>query len=54
MIYGLKVIATYLLGTDCAGRDLAVYADDTFVVSYPRSGNTWTRFLVANLVYTDK
>ena len=54
MIYGLKVIATYLLGTDCAGRDLAVYPDDTFVVSYPRSGNTWTRFLVANLVYPDK
>jgi hypothetical protein len=54
MIYGLKVIATYLLGTDCAGRDLAVYPDDTFVVSYPRSGNTWTRFLIANLVFSDK
>ena len=54
MIYGLKTIATYLLGTDCAGRNLAVYPDDTFVVSYPRSGNTWTRFLVANLVYPDK
>jgi Sulfotransferase domain len=51
MLYGLKVIATYLLGTDCAGRNLAVYTDDTFVVSYPRSGNTWTRFLIANLAY---
>ncbi|MFI5103169.1 MAG: sulfotransferase domain-containing protein, partial [Terriglobales bacterium] len=40
-----------MLGTDVAGRDLAVYSDDTFIVSYPRSGNTWTRFLVANLVY---
>lgn len=54
MIYGLKVIATYVLGTDCAGRNLAVHPDDTFVVSYPRSGNTWTRFLVANLVYPEK
>ena len=54
MLYGLKVIVTYLLGTDCAGRNLAVYPDDTFVVSYPRSGNTWTRFLIANLVHPDK
>ena len=54
MLYGLKVVVTYLLGTDSAGRSLAVYPDDTFVVSYPRSGNTWTRFLIANLVHPDK
>ena len=51
MIWGLKRIVKYALGTDIAGRNLAVYSDDTFIVSYPRSGNTWTRFLVANLVY---
>jgi hypothetical protein len=51
MLYGIKVIATYLLGTDIAGRNFAVYPDDTFLVSYPRSGNTWTRFLIANLVH---
>ncbi|HZW95576.1 MAG TPA: sulfotransferase domain-containing protein [Candidatus Eremiobacteraceae bacterium] len=51
MIYGIKVIFKYLLGTDIADRNLAVYPDDTFVVSYPRSGNTWTRFLIANLVF---
>jgi hypothetical protein len=51
MIWGLKRIVKYALGTDVAGRNLAVYPDDTFIVSYPRSGNTWTRFLVANLVY---
>ena len=28
--------------------------DDTFIVSYPRSGNTWTRFLVANLLFADR
>ncbi|HYW40726.1 MAG TPA: sulfotransferase domain-containing protein [Terriglobales bacterium] len=51
MIYGVKRVIKYVLGTDVAGRGLAVYSDDTFIVSYPRSGNTWTRFLVANLVY---
>jgi len=35
------------------GRNLEVYPDDTFVISYPKSGNTWTRFLVANLAYPD-
>ncbi len=54
MIYGLKVAITYWLGTDKAERNFAVYADDTFLVSYPRSGNTWTRFLIANLVHPDK
>jgi len=51
MLYGMKVVVTYLLGTDIAGRNFAVYPDDTFLVSYPRSGNTWTRFLIANLVH---
>lgn len=50
MIYGIKVVVKYLLGTDQADRNLRVYPNDTFLVSYPRSGNTWTRFLVANLV----
>jgi hypothetical protein len=51
MIYGIKVVVKYLLGTDIADRNLAVYPDDTFIVSYPRSGNTWVRFLVANLAW---
>jgi len=54
MIYGIKVVVTYLLGLDRAERNFAVYPDDTFVVSYPRSGNTWTRFLIANLLHPDK
>jgi Sulfotransferase domain len=51
MIYGIKFVLKYLLGTDIADRNLAVYPDDIFVVSYPRSGNTWTRFLIANLAF---
>jgi hypothetical protein len=50
MSYRIKRILKDALGRDIAGRALAVRADDTFLVSYPRSGNTWTRFLVANLV----
>ena len=36
-----------------AARGLTVYPDDTFLVSFPRSGNTWTRFLVCNLMNPD-
>ncbi|HZP17427.1 MAG TPA: sulfotransferase domain-containing protein [Terriglobales bacterium] len=50
MIYGVKFVLRYLSGLAPAGRNLAVYPDDTFIVSYPRSGNTWTRFLLANLL----
>lgn len=54
MIYGIKRSLKYLLGTDVAGRQIAVRPDDTFIVSYPRSGNTWTRFLIANLLYAGR
>jgi hypothetical protein len=54
MIYGIKTIVKYALGIDRGGRNFAVYPDDTFLVSYPRSGNTWTRFLIANLVQPDQ
>jgi sulfotransferase family protein len=42
--------AERVLGLHAPGRNLAVFPDDTFLVSYPKSGNTWARFLIANLV----
>jgi sulfotransferase family protein len=51
MLYGIRSLIGYVTGTDIAGRNCAVYPDDTFLVSYPRSGNTWTRFLIANLLF---
>ena len=32
------------------GHLLDLRADDTFLVSYPKSGNTWLRFMLANLI----
>jgi hypothetical protein len=45
--------ARVLAGKQIAGRNLTVYPDDVFLVSYPRSGNTWTRFLLGNLIDPD-
>jgi hypothetical protein len=42
------------LGLASQGRYFEVFDDDTYIVSYPRSGNTWTRFLIANLLYPEQ
>jgi len=35
-------------------RNLTIWPDDIFLVSFPKSGNTWTRFLIANLVHPEE
>ena len=50
MISEVKFVVKHVLGSELAGRDFDVFPDDTFLVSFPRSGNTWTRFLIGNLV----
>ena len=36
------------------GRAIVIREDDIFLVSFPKSGNTWTRFLLANLLHPEK
>jgi hypothetical protein len=54
MLRRLKHAGKRALGLDLAGRHYAVYPDDTFLVSYPKSGNTWVRFLLANLIHPNE
>jgi Sulfotransferase domain. len=46
--------ARVFLGLHHPGRNLDVFDDDVFIVSYPKSGNTWTRFLIANLLHPEE
>jgi hypothetical protein len=50
---GVHRVGQIITGKQTAGRNLTVFDDDVFVVSYPRSGNTWTRFLIGNLIKPD-
>lgn len=50
----LKATRDFLLHRKPAGRQMTVLPDDLFIVSYPKSGNTWTRFLLGNLIYQDE
>src|ERR1700721_535136 len=54
MLGQFKYAVQYVLGLDRAGRHFTVFPDDTFLVSYPKSGNTWVRFLLANLMYPNE
>jgi hypothetical protein len=43
-----------VLGHTSPGRLFDVFDDDAFIVSFPKSGNTWTRFLIANLLHPEE
>ena len=43
----------YRLRNLASGRQAEIRESDVFLVSYPRSGNTWVRFLLANVIAHD-
>lgn len=49
----MKHFIADVLGVRNAKRDLTVYSSDTFIVSFPKSGNTWMRFIVANILFSN-
>jgi hypothetical protein len=53
MIQKIKAGLRLMAGKRPAGPDLPLFPDDVFLVAYPKSGNTWTRFLVGNLLFSD-
>lgn len=49
----LKKIVKGLLGMKLPGKDFKLRKDDILLISYPKSGNTWLRFLFGNILYSD-
>jgi len=53
MMNKIGLIIKYLVRRYSPGRMVTVFPDDVFVVSYPKSGNTWVRFLIGNIYHQD-
>jgi hypothetical protein len=54
MINRFIAVVKRAFGLHQPGRTLLILPDDTFLVSYPKSGNTWARVLIANLLSPNK
>lgn len=52
MLYNIfRIIKRSIALKKPANNNLRILEDDTFLVSYPRSGNTWMRFLLGNYLF---
>jgi Sulfotransferase domain len=47
----LSFSVRYMLGQTVAGRLAPALEDAIFLVSFPKSGNTWIRFLIGNITH---
>ncbi|MEO1670211.1 MAG: hypothetical protein AAFR77_05380, partial [Cyanobacteria bacterium J06631_2] len=47
---GNKVRETLGIQASFVGRKLTVFPDDLFLVSHPKSGNTWIKLQIKNLI----
>jgi hypothetical protein len=54
VLNNLVFSAKYVLGIVAPDRLIEVPPDATFLVSFPKSGNTWTRFLIGNLTHPNE
>jgi Sulfotransferase domain len=54
MIRYVMAAVKHAFGFHRPGRRIPARPDDILLASYPKSGNTWTRFLIANLVFPDQ
>ncbi|WKN33494.1 sulfotransferase domain-containing protein [Porifericola rhodea] len=46
----MNILSKFLKKKTSSPDHPEIYDDDIFLVSYPKSGNTWVRFLIANLL----
>jgi estrone sulfotransferase len=50
----LSRVSDVLLRKTLLEREITIFPDDVWLTSYPRSGNTWSRFLIGNLIHENE